>query len=154
MQAQPLLTIAIPTYNRASYLRRTLAQLQSEVVNCELDNVEILVSDNASSDNTAQVVEEFQTLGFGIRYLLNQSNIGPDANIAECFGAAKGNYVVLLGDDDLFCDGSLKWLMAVLESRQYGVVCMRAYGFDNNFREEHPGVFGSDKAYDLSLIHI
>lgn len=147
MRLRPLLTIAIPTYNRATYLRQTLAQLQSELVTCELGSLEILVSDNASSDNTAQVVEEFQSLGFGIRYLLNHSNIGSDANIAQCFGAAKGSYVVVLGDDDLFCDGTLKWLMAVLETRQHGVVCMRAYGFDNNFREEHPGDFGSDKTY-------
>ncbi|MGB0637009.1 MAG: glycosyltransferase family 2 protein [Gammaproteobacteria bacterium] len=147
MLPRPLLTIAIPTYNRATYLRLTLAQLQSELVTCELGSIEILVSDNASSDDTAQVVEEFQSVGFAIRYLLNQSNIGSDANIAECFGAAKGSYVVILGDDDLFCDGSLQWLMAVLKTRQHGVVCMRAYGFDNDFMEEHPGDFGSDKTY-------
>ena len=148
MQIQPSLTIAIPTYNRAAYLRQTLVQLQLETVSYQLYNIEILVSDNASSDNTPQVVEELQGSGFSIRYLLNSENIGSDANIAQCFNAAKGHYVLILGDDDLFCDGSLKWLMTVLERREYGAVCMRPYGFDHDFRSEYPGSFGYDQTFD------
>jgi abequosyltransferase len=148
MQPQPLLTIAIPTYNRAAYLRQTLEQLQLEISNYHLSNIEILVSDNASSDSTWQVVAEFQDSGFNIRYLLNADNIGSDANISQCFNAAKGHYVLILGDDDLFYDGSLKWLMTVLEHDEYGIVCMRAYGFDYDFRREYPGISGRDRSFN------
>jgi abequosyltransferase len=148
MQAQPLLTIAIPTYNRATYLRQTLAQLQLEISSHHLSNIEILVSDNASPDSTQQIVTELQDSGFNIRYLLNSDNIGSDANIAQCFNTAKGYYVLILGDDDLFCDGSLKWLMTVLEQNEYGAICMRLYGFEHDFRQEYPGAFGRDQTFN------
>ena len=148
MQSQPLLTIAIPTYNRAIYLRQTLAQLQLEILSYHLSNIEILVSDNASPDSTQQVVAEFQDSGFNIRYLLNADNIGSDANIAQCFNAANGHYVLILGDDDLFYDGSLKWLMTALEHNEYGIICMRAYGFDHDFRREYPDIFGRDRPFN------
>ena len=147
MQTQPLLTIAIPTYSRAPYLKRALDQLRLEVIRHHLDNIEIVVSDNASPDNTRQVVEDARSPEFEIRYLRNSDNIGPDANIAQCFNTAKGYYVLILGDDDLFYDGSLKWLMTVLRRKEYGVVCMRPYGFDDDFRQEHPGQFGCDKVF-------
>ena len=148
MHAQPLLTIAIPTYNRASYLKETLDQLSLEILSYHLNDIEILVSDNDSQDNTQQVVADASRPEFEILYLKNLSNIGPDANIAQCFNAAKGHYVLILGDDDLFYDGSLKWLMTVIRQQEYGVVCIRPYGFDTDFRLEYPGRFGCDKVFD------
>jgi glycosyltransferase involved in cell wall biosynthesis len=148
MQAQPLLTIAIPTYSRASYLKETLDQLSLEILSHHLDGIEIIVSDNASPDHTQQVVADALRPEFEIRYLKNLSNIGPDANIAQCFNEAKGHYVLILGDDDLFYDGSLKWLMTVIRQKEYGVVCMRSYGFDADFKLEYPGQFGRDKVFD------
>tara|TARA_B110000438_G_scaffold296037_1_gene340081 strand:- start:658 stop:1686 length:1029 start_codon:yes stop_codon:yes gene_type:complete len=148
MQAQPLLTIAIPTYSRASYLKETLDQLRLEILSHHLDDIEIIVSDNASPDNTQQVVSDGSRPEFEIRYLKNLNNIGPDANIAQCFNEAKGHYVLILGDDDLFYDGSLKWLMTVIRQQEYGVVCMRPYGFDTDFRLEQPGRFGRDIVFD------
>ena len=147
MQDQ-LLTIAIPTCNRADYLRKALAQLQLEILSYHLSNIEILVSDNASSDSTQQVVAEFQDSGLNIHYLLNPDNIGSDANIAQCFNVAKGHYVLISGDDDLYCDGSLKWLMTALEQNEYGVICMRPYGFDHDFRREYPGTSGCDQTFN------
>ena len=148
MQAQPLLSIAIPTYSRASYLKETLDQLSLEILSHHLDGIEIIVSDNASPDHTQQVVADALRPEFEIRYLKNLNNIGPDANIAQCFNEAKGHYVLILGDDDLFYDGSLKWLMTVIRQQEYGVVCMRPYGFDADFRLEYPGRFGRDEVFD------
>ena len=148
MNNQPLLTVAIPTYNRAYYLSQILAQLKLETLTYHISNIEILVSDNASSDNTQQVVKKLQESGFNIRYLLNSDNIGSDANIAQCFNTANGHYVLILGDDDLFCNGSLKWLMTALEQNEYGAICMRPYGFDHDFRREFPGTFGRDLVFN------
>ncbi|MDC1127857.1 glycosyltransferase family 2 protein [Gammaproteobacteria bacterium] len=148
MQAQPLLTIAIPTYSRASYLKETLDQLRLEILSHHLDDIEIIVSDNASPDNTHRVVSDASKPEFEICYLKNLNNIGSDANIARCFNEAKGHYVLILGDDDLFYDGSLKWLMTVIRQQEYGVICMRPYGFDADFRREYPGRFGRDEVFD------
>lgn len=147
MDKKPRLTISIPTYNRSNYLGDTLQQLHSELANFNPGEVEVIVSDNASPDNTEKIVSDAIKSGLVIRYIRNSENIGSDANIAQCFNQANGNYVLILGDDDLFVDGSLNWLMGKLASSEYGLVCMRSYGFNADFRKEYPGTWGKDIEY-------
>jgi len=144
---QPLLTIAIPTWNRSFFLEQTLKQLYQELEGCESYGVEVLISDNFSSDNTSTVIQQAINTGLKIRYIRNNENIGSDANIAQCFNLATGKYVLILGDDDLFVDKALLWLLERLRTEKYGVVCMRPYGFDKDFRLEHPGTGGSEKVF-------
>jgi len=144
---QPLLTVAIPTWNRSFYLENTLKQLHQELGDCVADNVEILISDNFSSDNTPEVVEHAKKLGLNLRSIRNRENIGSDANIAQCFNLASGKYVLILGDDDLFVDKALLFLLERLRTEKYGVVCIRPYGFDIDFRQEYPGAGGFEKVF-------
>jgi abequosyltransferase len=137
-QLPPLVTIAIPTWNRATFLQLTLLQLESQLADLVCD-FEILISDNASSDSTVEIVNDFLSRNLPIRYLRNQENIGSDHNIAQCFNQASGRYVLILGDDDLLVDGCLKRLEQLLEGADYGAVSFRAYGYDADFRAEHPG---------------
>ena len=145
---KPLLTIAIPTYNRASYLQISLEQLFQQIQKIEADEVEILVSDNASVDETSLVIRKMFLKGLNVRYEVNSQNIGGDANIARCFDLAIGNYVLILGDDDLFVDDGLVYLMKHLRGSNFGVVCMRPYGYNVDFRAEFPGAQGSDIFYN------
>jgi glycosyltransferase involved in cell wall biosynthesis len=147
MNNQPLLTIAIPTYNRSVYLAETLKQLQSELKYCAKYVVEILVSDNASPDGTQGVVQDSVDAGLMVRYKRNLGNIGSDANIAQCFNMAYGHYVLILGDDDLFMDHTLLPFLEQLDEGVYGVVCLRPYGFDHDFRKEYPGQVGVAEVY-------
>ena len=95
MQAQPLLTIAIPTYSRASYLKETLDQLRLEILSHHLDDIEIIVSDNASPDNTHRVVSDASKPEFEICYLKNLNNIF-EASISHFFKQTnKINYYIL-----------------------------------------------------------
>lgn len=139
----PLLTIAIPTWNRAEYLRLNLEQLASQLVRLE-HLVEILISDNASADETPAVVASFMPCGVPLRYIRNAENIGSDCNIAQCFNEAAGQYVLILGDDDLLVDGALPWLIEHLGKQEFGVLCMRPYGYENDFRKEYPGGSGEE----------
>jgi len=148
MDNKPLLTISIPTYNRSNYLAETLKQLDSELAGCERGKVEVVVSDNASQDATESVVKGFIEAGLELRYLRNNQNIGSDANIAQCFNLAKGSYVLILGDDDLLVDGGLSDLLDELRGAEYGVACLRAYGFDHDFRKEYPGEGRNNKSYN------
>jgi abequosyltransferase len=136
---QPLLTIGIPTWNRARYLALALEQLRQELGHIRPGLVEILISDNCSPDQTEQIVADRNPSVSPWRYLRNSENIGSDANIAQCFNLAKGKYVLILGDDDLLLDGALASLCSHLRSGQYGVVCLRPYGYERDFRREYPG---------------
>lgn len=144
--SSPLLTIAIPTWNRAAFLALNLERLSQEGLN-SWGLVEVLVSDNASSDGTPRVVSEAVAGGMPVRYIRNAENIGSDANIAQCFNLALGKYVLILGDDDLFVDGALQLLLERLATGAYGVVCLRPYGFESDFRREYPGSAGRERVF-------
>src|SRR5215813_5462932 len=92
---QPLVTIGIPTYNRAGrYLRQAL----SSALNQSYRHIEVLVSDNCSPDNTEAVVTSFNDSR--IRYIRHPVNIGAIKNFAFCLQEARGKYFLLLHDDD------------------------------------------------------
>lgn len=133
MEMQPvdegiLLTIAIPTYNRSKCLDMCLAQIWEQLRDRSLP-VEILVSDNNSTDDTREVISRYQARGFEIRYSKNQENIGADCNFIQCLQLARGKYFLLFGDDDVFLDGSIEKLVKVLQTGEYGVVFMKSFGF-------------------------
>lgn len=96
----PLVTIAIPTYNRAdSYLKQALQSALEQTY----QNVEIIVSDNCSTDNTEMVIKNVNDPR--IRYFRQEKNIGANNNFNFCLNQAKGDYFLLLQDDDLIdCD--------------------------------------------------
>ena len=92
------LEIIIPTYNRKPYLQHTLAQLlapQSPVRTCT-----ITVLDNASTDGTAELVDEFAANHTNIKHIRHLKNIGGNANIARAFEIAQKEYFWVLCDDD------------------------------------------------------
>jgi len=86
---KPLLTIAIPTYNRAWCLRELLPVLLEQLEN--EPRVELIISDNASPDETPAVVQDFVARGLRVRYTRVVRNIGSDANFLQCFEQAWGN---------------------------------------------------------------
>lgn len=97
--ANPLVTIAIPTYNRAQGF---LSQALHSAIKQTYSNIEILVSDNCSTDETGLVVENFGDTR--IRYYRQKENIGFLANVNFCLEQARGKYFSLLYDDDLIDD--------------------------------------------------
>lgn len=132
-----LLTIAIPTFNRATYLSINLAQLCPQLCGHEND-VELLISNNDSQDETDDVVKRHIDQGSHITYIRNQTNIGSDRNIAQCFQCARGRYVLILGDDDLLLNGAVDKILNVLRSGDYGICYLAVYGYEENFNRERP----------------
>ena len=117
----------------------TLEQLSRELATVDKNSIEILISDNCSPDDTADVVRKYASSAPLFKSVRNAENIGSDANIAQCFNLARGAYVLLLGDDDILIDGTLASLSSHLRAKAYGVVCLRPYGYDRDFRREYPG---------------
>ena len=135
--SQPILTIAVPTYNRSGLLELCLSQLVPQV-RLHPGEVELLVSDNCSADGTKEVVEAYLAAGAPLRYLRNETNLGPDFNFARCFAVAQGKFLLLLSDDDVLLDGGLEKILPVLREGNPGVVHIRSYSFQEHFREERP----------------
>src|SRR5450432_824838 len=100
---QPLLTIAIPTYNRGRNLSNLLGSLAPQLK--DESRVELIVSDNGSTDDTAAVVRQAAARGLRLTSLRNASNLGFDGNFLQCFHKATGKYFWLFGDDDFITPG-------------------------------------------------
>ncbi len=114
----PLVTIAIPTFNRAdTYLAPALESALSQTY----ANIEIIVSDNCSTDHTESVVKGFNDKR--IRYVRQEKNIGGVNNSNYCLEQAKGVYFTQLHDDNLmdpdFIESCLK---AVNYSHDVGII--------------------------------
>jgi glycosyltransferase involved in cell wall biosynthesis len=124
---QPLLSICIPTWNRAKFLKKSLERLISQLTIIPPQSVEIYVSDNASDDNTEIVVKEFANLGLPITYSRNEKNIGAAANFLKCMNWASGKYLLLLGDDDFFANGALKIIVDTLQENDFGMLSIHKF---------------------------
>lgn len=120
---KPILSICIPTYNRAPYLKESLLRLTRQIK--ELPDstlIELLVSDNCSPDTTEQIVTQFIEEGNAIQYYKNAKNEGMDGNFLRCIERSQGKYVWLLGDDDYLVDGALDKILTVLKGPEIGVL--------------------------------
>jgi glycosyltransferase involved in cell wall biosynthesis len=119
--AYPLVTIAIPTFNRASWLR--------DCVRLALDQsygrFEVLVSDNASSDETPLVLDQFRD--GRLRVVRQPQNLGATANWNACLAEAKGEYIVFVPDDDRIAPWLLEHCIALVRSEP-GVPIVMALG--------------------------
>ena len=142
---EKILTIAIPTYNRASYLDLCLENICKQT-NKYIDIIEIIVSDNCSEDNTCEVVKKYIDLGNDILYLKNEKNIGPDGNFLQCLNLSTGKYLHVFGDDDVLLPGALNEIIKIIYENDYGVVHLNSYGFENEYH--------SDKRYKIKSNNI
>ncbi len=128
---QPLLSICIPTYNRADCLRQCLASITDQFKDPRVkDRVEIVVSDNGSADQTAAVLKQFEQFG-NITILRNLENIGFDRNVLQVVAAAKGRFCWLLGDDDALFDDALPHVLGLIEKSGCSYFLLNCWGYDH-----------------------
>lgn len=92
----PLVTIGIPTYNRAVLVGRAVDSTLAQ----DYPQLEIVVSDNASTDGTAEACRERAARDPRLRYVRQPHNIGATRNFEEVLRLASGEYFMWLGDDD------------------------------------------------------
>ncbi|MBZ9624561.1 glycosyltransferase family 2 protein [Clostridium sp. FP2] len=112
---KPLITICIPTYNRAKLLEYMLKSILPQVREVK-DIVEIIISDNCSSDNTQSIVKGFQEKYKFIRYNRNFKNIGACKNIELLTTKlATGEYSWVIGDDDMIVSGGIKEIIDIIQ---------------------------------------
>jgi abequosyltransferase len=111
---QPMLSLCIPTFNRARFLDECLDSLRSTPSEV-WERIEILISDNASTDCTQEVVRKYEK-EYRIRYFRNETNIGGERNFFAAAERASSDHVWVFGDDDLFNEGALARVLPYLQS--------------------------------------
>lgn len=107
------ITIIIPTYNRSLYLKRAI----ESVLNQSYENIEIIVVDDASTDDTKKIVNSFSTSK--IKYVRNDRRMGPNRSRNIGLKHASGNYIAFLDDDDYYSDrNKLKEQLKLFEKNE------------------------------------
>jgi hypothetical protein len=116
----PMLSLCIPTYNRARYLDSLLSSLVLQLQDFPYA-YELVISDNACTDDTAQVVER-HAQALPIRYLRHAQGIGCYPNMVFALTQARGRYVMYLADDDCVLGAPLADTVAAMEADPQTVV--------------------------------
>lgn len=119
MTSVPLLSISIPTYNRAERLMSTVTDVLrlTESLGLPPDQLELVVTSNGSTDSTDDQMLTLVAENPRVRYFRNDRNYGIDENIARAVENARGRFVHLLSDDDIVLPGVYPRLLRVLEAR-------------------------------------
>jgi len=113
---EPLFSICIPTYNRAPYLMITLQNITQQPIFTTTHDVEIVISDNCSTDNTQEVALKFKDMfPDKIIYSRNQTNIY-DANFEKALSLGHGAFLKLHNDTLLFKDDALEKCVSIIRS--------------------------------------
>jgi glycosyltransferase involved in cell wall biosynthesis len=111
------------------YLKDLLPSLikQATKINSGSYKIEILISDNASTDGTDYYVSVLLKSNEHLTYYKNHQNIGSERNFASAIEKSRGKYVWLIGDDDLFEENSLSQLIAIIQDYEPTfIVCIDA----------------------------
>lgn len=112
MNSRPLVSIGMPTYNGAEFIRQALDSLLAQ----DYDNFELIISDNASRDATPDICAECILKDNRIRYYRNETNLGAVWNFNRVFELSNGEYFMWAADHDLWDPCFLSRCVHVLES--------------------------------------
>jgi glycosyltransferase involved in cell wall biosynthesis len=128
--SQLFLTIAVPTFNRADKLLRQLEMLLGDMSGHESE-LELLVSDNASTDGTqAMLKSRFPVGSRGPIIHRNGSNVGAGRNVLGIIDRAQGRYLWIVGDDDRLHPGIVPAVLAALRRDQPGLLFINHQAID------------------------
>lgn len=108
--AAPLVSICIPTYNRAGMVAKAIDSALAQ----SYSNIEVLVVDNASQDNIESVIANYQDTG--LKFYKNKQNLGMYGNFNRCVELSKGEYIHILHSDDFIDSNFTKICVDFMES--------------------------------------
>jgi glycosyltransferase involved in cell wall biosynthesis len=132
---QPLVSICLPTYNAGKTVMSTI----QSILNQTYQNLEILVVDNASTDNTLSLLGQVNAPRLVIHR--NEKNIGGEANWSKCIQLATGEYIAIFHNDDLYLPNMVeKQVRAFQDNPSVGAVFTRA-----SFINDRDDIIGASK---------
>ncbi|MDD2757942.1 MAG: glycosyltransferase family 2 protein [Patescibacteria group bacterium] len=128
----PVLSICIPTLNRAECLKENLESIVSQFKDRDLfEQVEVVICDNASTDGTASLVESFQKKFSNIKFFRNEKNIGFDRNLLKAVEKSSGEYCLTIGDDDAFFPESFSVIIQKIKTIRAPYLMLNCWGYDH-----------------------
>jgi glycosyltransferase involved in cell wall biosynthesis len=119
MSAQPRISVTLPVYNGERYLEQAIASILGQTVG----NLELIISDNASTDATEEICRSFAARDRRVRYFRQQRNIGASPNFNVCYELASGEYFKWAAHDDFLEPTYLAACLEALDADPDAVLC-------------------------------
>jgi glycosyltransferase involved in cell wall biosynthesis len=139
----PRLSIGLPVYNGALHLREAIASLLAQ----DVEDLELVICDNASTDDTQAICAEFAAEDSRVSYVRNESNIGAAPNFNRAFELCRGEYFMWGSHDDVWEPEFASACIARLEDHPDAVLCtsqVRLIGDDGTTKDENYEVIDTD----------
>lgn len=144
----PTLSLCIPTYKRAALLEQALTAVLAQITPAMASCVEMIVLDNASPDDTPGVVQRAQAAfpHTPLRCVRRPENIGPDANFTDALAQARGEFLLLLSDDDVLLPGAVARLLELIAAHpDFDAFSLNARPFSQSPDEAAQSIFRLDQ---------
>ncbi len=125
------LTIAIPTYNGAPTIKRLLDSIF--IQNFSKDDVDVIVCDNCSTDNTLEILKPFHNK---IKIFKNETNLGGDRNFRLCVEHSESEYVWIIGDDDFLRSDAISEALEKITKEKYACIFVNFSLYDIKLQRE------------------
>jgi glycosyltransferase involved in cell wall biosynthesis len=122
-QNQPLVSIGLPIYNAEQSLRRALDTLLAQ----DYPNIQLIISDNASTDDTWAICQQYEAQDSRIRLYRSPTNIGANGNFERVFSLATGEFFMWAAHDDWWEPTFVSQCMVRLEAVPNSVLCHVAH---------------------------
>ena len=117
----PTVSVCVPTFNSAKYLRECLDSILSQT----FTDFELLIVDNYSSDETPSIAKEYADRDRRIRVIVNEQNIGAVPNFNRCVGLAQGSWIKFVFSDDFIAPRCLELMLAASKPESALICCRR-----------------------------
>lgn len=137
MKAEPILSVIVPVFNVEEYLDECL----TSILRCDIQNMEIIIIDDGSTDKSNQIIKGYALLDKRIN-VVEKENSGPSSARNEGLKRAKGAYILFVDSDDILFPDSLPLILNNSENHQADVIICDYFEFDSSGKK-----FRYDQAY-------
>lgn len=133
----PLVSIALPVYNGEEWLEQAISTLIKQ----SYKNIEIIIADDCSSDNSQKICEKYASKYSQITFIENETNLGGQENFLKILYLCSGKYITYASQDDYWDENFISYLVEKLESNNNAVLAGSAVQLldknDGKYKELH-----------------
>jgi glycosyltransferase involved in cell wall biosynthesis len=123
----PLVSVVMCTYNGEKFLHPQIGSVLSQTYS----NLELLIVDDTSSDNTIQILEEYKRKDSRVKYFVNEKNIGYNKNFEKAMLLANGEYIAPCDQDDIWAASKIETMM-----KEWPVDSLFVYSLSGSFTDD------------------
>lgn len=143
MKEQPLVSVLMTAYNR----EQLIAEAIESVLNSTYQNFELIVSDDASTDDTPNLVKKYAEKDSRIKVCVNDRNLGDYFNRNKAASFATGKYIKYLDSDDRLSPDGLQVMVEAMEGNPSAALGIVQFKNSNNVDEQYPVLISPEQAY-------